>query len=300
MCNKTATYAMFVLAATLIAFVNGRSLYAQTASGVGWPGTRIVEEHYVVYEARAETAVDGHIKVTIQSSDALVSFESNYPVRHSNGNYLEWEYAGAVRLFASIKVPSSVTPSATSMLIAGKDIVRLIARGSRPSVYELAAAKASQLVDVTWRHRLYAALPVYNARLYDNYGCDWPFKDWSCTSSGNCCDKHDECYALNNCNALSWLGLGSLDCINCNNAVQECLEGGVANNGQPSQCCAAGNCGQSNGGALGGGGPDNQDVPPDFGGGGSPWGGSIYQTPWGNVGYAGGICTFPDGTQVPC
>lgn len=86
------------------------------------------------------------------------------------------------------------------------------------------------------------------AKPQDNYGCDFPVEGQSCGAWGLCCDIHDECYARENCSALSWscncfgpfcwfmcqAGGGS-ECNVCNLQALQCF------GGQPvgqSQCCS--------------------------------------------------------------
>ena len=276
---------------------------AQVGSA-GRPDSSIIQtivEHYSTYDVYATTRVNGQTDVAIRSTDGTLSFESHFPILHGDATFLDWRYVGAVDVSASIRMSSQ--PTIEGMTLAGKDIVRLILRGRRPSVQELAAAKASQNQDPHVKSLSLGHALAFRPRAMDNYGCDWPFDSWiSCSPSGNCCDTHDDCYAANNCNALSWLGFASLDCINCNVVVQDCLEKGIDNTGQPSTCCAAGNCGQPRPSSTSNnnGGVDNQYVAPDGSSGGSPWGGSTFNTPWGSVIYTNGHCIFPDGSDVPC
>lgn len=56
-------------------------------------------------------------------------------------------------------------------------------------------------------------------------GCDY-FPDAlenECVTA--CCDAHDNCWAQNDCNGWSWIGIGSLSCIGCNIRVVGCIAG---------------------------------------------------------------------------
>jgi hypothetical protein len=75
----------------------------------------------------------------------------------------------------------------------------------------------------------------------------------SCTSRGNCCDKHDACYAMHGCSGTfsQWshaiacaAGLVVCDaCDDCNNAVVACIIAGSGSDGAAADCCARGDCG---------------------------------------------------------
>src|SRR5205085_3924877 len=120
--------------------------------------------------------------------------------------------------------------------------------------------------------------------------------------NGNCCDQHDFCYALWGCDALSWLGLSSPMCTACNEAVVACITLNIFNNGQPSECCAAGNCGQPRPADYYGTPTGIVDDPKSWedlvigdGGGGGGGSGTMpgymtYFTPYGSVSYGAGTC----------
>ena len=258
-----------------------------------------VQEHYRLYDLEGRTLSDGTISVTISGKDGVPVFESRF-IQKADGKYIEWEYRGETPYSMSRKVDRNTIRTVQGMTTMAKDIVRVIRRGRiNPD-------------QSTWKHAGTDALKA-KMKVDDNWGCDWPFDDLSCTPAGHCCDEHDNCYAIFNCDALSWLGLESVYCQGCNVVLAACVvdaSSGAGLSGMPSECCFQNNCGTPRTGVyfgdIGGGGgsehtgPDNQyssDPGGSGGGGGWTW---IGYTPWGSIGIGGGTCTFPDGTVLPC
>ena len=251
-----------------------------------------INENYRAYIVRGDYFSDGSIHVWITTKTGTVVFESRYPVQKGGEKYLEWEFRGDPAFSRSTLIDDRTFPTLKGMTFAGKDIVRMLMHGQTPETAGGITALAKTL----------------RPRPMDNYGCDSPFELMQCTSNGNCCDAHDDCYRDFGCHAISWLGIGSPLCTMCNEAMVACIVGGLYNTGQPSECCALGICGaprpaQEEHGSGGTPGNDGGTLNRDPDGGGGNVGGISYNwiyTPWGFVAPAGGWCTFPDGTVVPC
>ncbi|HMI88235.1 MAG TPA: hypothetical protein VK550_29325 [Polyangiaceae bacterium] len=74
----------------------------------------------------------------------------------------------------------------------------------------------------------------------------------SCSEVGKCCDKHDQCYADNNCTQKSWTGTSEgAACIGCNITVVACWAMTIAGPQGPSDCCKMENCDQPQCEAIG-------------------------------------------------
>lgn len=206
----------------------------------------------------------------------------------SDGKHLSWWYRDEQTYSNSTPITDTRVVTLRQMTIAAKDIVRMIKRGTIPSVVDPELPKS----DSSNR----------NPRTEDNFGCDAPFESLSCTSVGFCCDIHDACYAAYNCDALSWLGLSSPACTLCNQTLVTCI--GLGGTGQPSSCCASGNCGNERPIIDAGEGIAPADVGPyDQIGPGDPLTGGGWLrngTPWGTIWTAGGWCKMPDGQILPC
>ena len=242
-------------------------------------GSTEVHQSYRSYHVDGVTLSDGTITISIEDAGGKVIYESRFPVVRSDGRYIEWKYYGEMSYSMSRRVDDATVRTVPGMIASAKDVVRAIRRGR-----------------VSATHR---------PTIEDNYGCDFPFEDLSCTPAGNCCDTHDTCYWAFNCDAVSWLGLESTFCTACNVALVACIVNGTGGNGMPSTCCAAGNCGQPNptfyfggfgSGKDGGSEVMDREMVVAMSGGG----GSFGDTPWGTIYYGGGNCTFPDGTVIPC
>jgi hypothetical protein len=254
------------------------SALAQSIPGRIIPVVDTVHESYQLYDVEGAMVSDGSIHVTIAASDGSSVFESRYLVT-DRGEFIEWQYRGDTTITMSRRLDDNAVRTVRGMTWAAKDIVRTI---------KLGRASDGEFV----------------AKPDDNYGCDWPFDSLSCTSNGSCCDQHDECYAAFDCDALSWAGLESPLCTACNDAVAACITFGYNNNGQPSGCCAAGNCGDPRPiYSVGSGGSNTGDRGTDVAiapGGDGGFGGYSSWTPWGTVTYSNGHCMMPGGAVLPC
>lgn len=250
----------------------------------------IAASHESYHDSQIDGAMlsDGSIQVSVTAPDGTSIFESRYPVEKPDGRYLEWQYRIEPVLSRSTRLDQSTFMTLEAMTLAAKDIVRMIRRGGTP--------------EGTSRVRSAG----FVVRPEDDYGCDWPANDLSCTSVGNCCDEHDRCYAENDCEALSWTGYATPACILCNTNAVFCITTGLGSNGQPSECCAAGNCGQPRPVAsspFGSGPLGPLTGPPDWdaaspGGGGGGW--TTTTTGGTTISVGGGWCRFPNGQIVPC
>lgn len=269
-------------------------LFAQPERVPRLPIIDQIHETYVQYDVNGVTSSDGSIYVSIATKDGQIVFESRFPVIKADGKYLEWHYLAEPGFSMSRRLGPNAVRTVQGMTFAAKDIVKAIRRGH---------------VDANGKFVPRADSKNFAVKADDNYGCDWPFDDMSCTANGNCCDTHDACYLVFNCDALSWLGLESPMCTACNEAVVACITLGIFNNGQPSECCAAGNCGQErppnyyqSGGGFNLGNKTWEELFQGDGGGGGG-GGTIWElltTPWGQVIVGGGECWFPNGDCIPC
>jgi hypothetical protein len=241
-----------------------------------------IQEQHRAYSLTATAHADGLLQVMIKNADGSPLFESVYPVAASDGTTrLEWTYRspdGSI-LTRSNQLPADLYPTIRSMSLAGKDVVRMLGNGLQPGSHNLRPGKI---------------------KTNDTWGCDLPEAvDMECTNRGNCCDSHDACYAVGHCSYWSWLGVQSLWCEACNLTAALCITTGLGSTGQPSICCAYGNCGTEQGPP--GGGP-TKDLEPGMepsdpeGGGMTEWG---IDSPWG-VSTGSGTCTFPNGMVVPC
>lgn len=161
----------------------------------------------------------GRHGVTITTSDVGPVLEILYPIEKADGRYVEWAYLGEPRVANSTLVDTETYPTLDGMMFAAKDILRMIKSGYNPD----------------------SANPTVP---HDTWGCDSIFRDLQCTSNGNCCDVHDLCYTAYDCTYWSWIGISNPGCIGCNALVTSCYLYGVGNTGQPSECCALGNCGR--------------------------------------------------------
>ncbi|HTD83113.1 MAG TPA: hypothetical protein VK648_04915 [Gemmatimonadaceae bacterium] len=250
---------------------------AQTDDGAArLPTIDRVHEHFVSVDVDGVVLSDGSIHVTITETDGTAIFQSDFPVVKPDGRYLEWEYRGLQHYSMSRRVDRLTMRTLEEMVHSAKDIVRAIKRG--------------HISNGKWV-----------LKTNDQYGCDWPFDDLSCTTRGNCCDTHDACFETFGCNALSWLGLQSVICEGCNIALAACVATGEGSNNLPSECCAARVCGQERVPPLGWGWHPpifNPFEPPDGGSGGSP----IYGTPWGEVEIVGESYheCIVNGIRIPC
>jgi hypothetical protein len=277
----------FRRAAVAIAILFCSIARPEIASADGTATVAAMREKYVSYDVEGYQFADGRVSVVIIRKDGSVAFESHYPEPAPDGDHLSWSYHGVNELSRSAAIPKNTSVTLEKMSGAARDIVRMADRGGVPPE-EGSAATMSRL--------------PHPATPFNNIGCDSPFEDLSCTTSGNCCDSHDTCYLMFHCDITSWLGLQSDYCSACNATAVLCITFGAGSTGQPSWCCAAGTCGQPLGpsGDAGGGygGPDNQDFGSGAsgGGGGDVW----YTTPYGSVSVGPAKCKFPDGTVIPC
>lgn len=247
------------------------------------------ESIHEVHDNRLVTATaydDGFFHVEIQGTDGQLLFESSYPVRRDDGYYIDWTYHGVPSISRSNLIGPEVSPTLRTMTFAAKDIVRMIDRG-------LAPGSQSR-----------------TPRTEDSFGCDMPgFLNVECTNRGNCCDVHDECYWAYECSWWSWLGVSNILCEGCNARAVVCVTTGLGSTGQPSACCAQGNCGapRCNGlywddprctlGPPPRSGPRDRDPAPNPGNTGGGGGGGI---PGGTVSFPGATCCFPGGQCLPC
>ena len=242
-----------------------------------------VHETYVRHQVEGYALSDGTIHVTIHGEDGSLLFESRYPVETNGGGgkYLEWQYYGTPKFSHSARFDNDV-PTLQSMTIAAKDIVRMMK--TNPPFMAAPDTRTG---------------PPRKIAPNDDYGCDSIAGPIECTSSGNCCDQHDQCYFAFGCDASSWLGSANPLCTACNEAVVACILFGVNNTGQPSDCCAAGTCGYPRPEGGGFDGPYNQVWGPAGGYGGTSGGWTA-----GSGGSGGsttsGWCRFPDGQILPC
>ncbi|MFZ5443382.1 MAG: hypothetical protein ACOZQL_25470 [Myxococcota bacterium] len=188
--------------------------------------TQTVTEPFQNYQLHGVARDDGSLQVVIATQQGRTLFQSDYPVYADGIAHLAWSYTGEQTFAVKMVVPPSTQPKLESMTTAARDIVKMIAAGGAPGS---------------------------NTQIkYDTWGCTSPAElvvD-SCSSNGNCCDTHDECYAANNCDYLSWSGLSSPACEDCNDCVVLCVTGlgtdcsyGYFNTNQSSTCCDYGNCG---------------------------------------------------------
>jgi hypothetical protein len=238
-----------------------------------------IEEQHRTYQVAAAAHADGLIHVSLTNHDGSALFESVYPIVDEDGvKRLQWtyRYADGTEMSRVNALPVEVVPSIRSMVSAGKDIARMLGAGLQPGSHNLRPGKV---------------------KTNDTWGCDLPeFVDIECTSRGNCCDTHDACYAVGNCSAWSWTGAQTLWCEACNATVVLCAATGLGSTGAPSVCCNMGNCGQER---IAVSGPNKDLIPgmePTNEDGSAAWG---YDNPW-VVYTSGGMCTFPDGSVVPC
>jgi hypothetical protein len=231
----------------------------------------------------ATAHADGLFQVTVKDHDGRPLFQSVYPVKKADGHYVEWTYGRNGEVFRSNRIEPGTAVTLKTMTFAAKDIVRMMSRGFEPETQ-------------------------------DEWGCDLPdFTGVECSDRGNCCDTHDECYAAFDCSAWSWLGISNIYCEACNLAVLICVTTGEGSNGQPSACCALGNCGTercegakwndaSCAAFMAGAGDPNMKLYYDpfltdgygLGGGMGPISGGY------SISTSGGVCRFPDGTSIPC
>jgi hypothetical protein len=273
-----------------ILFCSASSLFAASLSPrQDLPSIDEVRETYALYDIEGVTTSDGSMRVSIYNKSAELIFESRFPVKKADGKYFEWKYYPQPGYSMSRHLDPQATRTLRGMIYSAKDVVRAFHRGFvSPDGKTFGTPRSGK----------------FAIKALDNWGCDAPFESLTCTASGNCCDQHDDCYAIFNCDALSWLGLGSQFCTGCNEMVTLCITAGYNNSGYPSVCCYNGNCGQERPpGTIGGGG--GGECCPIFdqdgyvGGGGT--GGYPVWTPWGTiwVGY-NGTCTFSNGITIPC
>lgn len=261
--------------------------------------TPVIEEMdgaYERYSLEARAYADGVLDVRLTKPDGSPLFHSTYPVVKADGNYVEWTYHSDPPLRRSALLEAGVIPTLRGMAFAARDIARMAARGLTP---ETGSGRPGDV------------------RSDDTWGCDLPeYADIECTSRGNCCDTHDECYWAYDCSYWSWLGISNLACEACNWAVVLCITTGTGSTGEPSACCSLWNCGTERCGGTFWNDPQclpavelpletwpiDQDplygYPGDPGSGGmyawyNPYTGTIVET-------YGGKCCFPDGTCISC
>jgi hypothetical protein len=246
-----------------------------------------IEEPFRNGHVAAAAYADGSFQVLIRDENGTPLFESAYPIRKSDGNYLEWTYRSKPPISRSNLIGPEVAPTLRGMTFAAKDIVRMVGKGLAPGSQNR------------------------TPRTDDTFGCDLPqFVDIECTNRGNCCDRHDECYWAYDCSYWSWLGVSNIFCEGCNAGVVACITLGIGSTGTPSACCDQGNCGQERCQGLYWNDPNCSPRPikpsiayrtpapdPGTGGGGPAGNGDI---PGGGVGYGTGTCCFPDGTCLSC
>jgi hypothetical protein len=200
---------------------------------------------YGEYRVNSYEGVDGSMRIVVLNQTGAKAFESFYPIIDDDGVHVVWRYLEEKDYVSkSALVPENrASPTLEGMKAAARDIVHSVAKSRR-------TGRGLQVED-TW-------------------GCDLPSwlggAELTCSSSGNCCDMHDDCYALFDCTAASWLtGYVDQQCLACNALIVACLTVGVENTGEPSVCCSVGNCGVTRTGFGGGGhvgGPDiNQCIP---------------------------------------
>ena len=248
-------------------------------------------EHYRAYDLEGVTQPNGDIFVAIKTTEGVVVFESRF-VTKEDGRYIEWEWRGDPPYSMSRKVAPGTQRDVKGIATMSKDIVRAIKRGKVP---------------VSTGNQVGSDKLTARIQPQDDFGCDWPFQELSCTGAGHCCDVHDACFDAYNCTALSWVGLESIVCSACNAVLVSCIANEAT--GLPSYCCYQNICGQHreppyfgdiSSGGLGGDGNDLQQVEPSGGGGGGGGWVWIGYTPWGSIGVGIGWCRFPDGTVIPC
>lgn len=259
---------------------------ARPADEKSWlPVLGSVHETYVRHQVEGYALSDGTIHVTIHDEDGSVLFESRYPVENTgrDGKYLVWQYYGTPKFSRSTRFDDKAAPTLQSMTIAAKDILRMMK--TNPPFMAAPDTRNG---------------PPRKIAPNDDYGCDSIAGSITCTSSGNCCDQHDECYFVFGCDAYSWLGSANPACTLCNEAVVACITLGINNTGQPSECCALGNCGSPRPAGGGFDGPYYQDWQSAGGYGGTSGGWTGGGTGGGSTGTSGGWCRFPDGQILPC
>jgi hypothetical protein len=276
---------------------SARGLSAVPAAAL--PVVETIQEHYLLYDVEGFKLASGAMAVSVKTAEGRIIFESFFPVLSDDGKHIFWHYDETPRpMSKSTLVGNELVVTLREMTIAAKDIVKQIRRGRvvDPSDPASTAAVAAAVAAVgTDRAPNGSRMP---ARRFDNWGCDYPFDSLSCTSVGNCCDAHDECYRIFGCDAWSWVGLSLAECVLCDAAAVTCISGsGATSNGQPSECCAMNICGQPREGQAppaGGGGPDNQYVAPEGPGGGGQW--NIDGTPYGfiAISYTNQTCAVYD------
>lgn len=274
-----------IIACLLSAAAFGQETGAGAADEKSWlPVLGSVHETYVRHQVEGYALSDGTIHVTVHDEDGSILFESRYPVDKTDGKYLEWQYYGTPNYAHSTRFDDKEVPTLQSMTIAAKDILRMMK--TNPPFLPAPDARSG---------------PPRKIAPNDDYGCDSIAGSITCTSNGNCCDQHDQCYFAFGCDASSWLGSANPLCTACNEAVVACIVFGVNNTGQPSECCARGDCGNPRppGGGFGGD-PYYQDWQSAGGYGGNSGG----WTGGGSGGSGGsttsGWCRFPDGQILPC
>jgi hypothetical protein len=236
-------------------------------------------------EGRVSAAAygDGSFEVVIYDGNNMVLFESVYPLRKADGYYLEWTYRSDPPISRSNLIGPEISPTLKGMTFAAKDIVRMISKGLAPGSQNR------------------------TPRTEDTFGCDMPqFADVECTSKGNCCDTHDECYWAYDCSYWSWLGVSTRFCEACNAGVVACITLGIGSSGRPSTCCAQRNCGKERCRGIYWNDPKctpgtrvtktYKTPAPDPGTGGGGGGETI---PGGGTGTVG-VCCFPNGQCIPC
>ena len=211
------------LSVLTLVLLSTRSLFAQYNPEPALSLIDRVNESYAEYDVHGLSFGDGSIRVSVVTKDGNLQFESRYPVSKKDGRYFEWRHFGQPAYSMSRRLDPGAVRTLASMMFAAKDVVRTIKRGHLESDGKLVAEHGGRLMP--------ASGAKFAIKPEDNFGCEWPFEDMSCTSNGNCCDTHDMCYELYGCDALSWLGLQSYLCSGCNELTVACVTLGTNNSG---------------------------------------------------------------------